>query len=319
MTRLGPGAEFDRIRTIARVLGTTAEGLGDDCAFIPEGKGWIALSCDLSVENVHFRRGWLGLEEIGWRAASAALSDLAAVGAEAIGILCALAVPPEAGEHEIGLIMSGVGLAVAEAGGVVLGGDLSRGPVWAIDVTVAGRTLRPVRRAGASPGDRLWVTGELGGARAALEAWVVGAPPSPDARVRFAHPTPRLAAGRWLAEHGARAMIDVSDGLAGDAGHLAAASYVAIDVELSAIPVGPEVAPAAAAAGVDAAEFAAMGGEDYELLVVMPPEFDAASAGAFRSACHLALTEVGAVRAGTGVRFLRNDEPRELRGYDHFG
>ena len=234
---LGPGPEFDRIRKIARTLGDRARGLGDDCALLPDGEGTLAVSTDVSVEGVHFRLDWIDPAEAGWRATAAALSDLAAEGAAPIGVLSALTVPDGAAEQNLVALARGIGEAAAAAGGVVIGGDLSAGPVWSVAVTVIGRAQRPVTRAGASPGDGIWVTGVLGGARAALEAWRRGDSPAEDARRAFAHPEPRIAAGLWLAEHGARAMIDLSDGLGGDAEHLAAASKVGIDLTLETVPV----------------------------------------------------------------------------------
>src|SRR5439155_19502302 len=123
-------------------------------------------------------------------------------------------------------LMSGVGAAARSVGAHVLGGDLARSSRYLVDVCVLGLTARPVRRSGARPGDSLWVTGRLGGAGLALRALRAGRSLVPALRSRFARPTPRIAAGRWLARHGARAMIDISDGLAGDAGHLPAAHYL---------------------------------------------------------------------------------------------
>lgn len=315
---LGPGGEFDRIRLVAAALGDAAGALGDDCAVLPDAPGAVVLSTDVSVEEVHFRRAWLSLEEIGWRAAAAALSDLAAVGAEAVGLLVALTVPRAAADDDLVALMRGIGAAAGSVGGRVLGGDLSTGPSWSAAVTVIGRARRPMSRAGARPGDRLWVTGSLGLARAALESWRRGDAPAPEARRRFAHPEPRIAAGRWLAAHGARAMLDLSDGLGGDARHLAAASRVALDVSLDRLPVAAAAADEAGRLGVPSVRFAAEGGEDYELLVALPPAFGDADAGAFTRETGLALTRIGAVGEGAGVRFAMAQGAVALQGFDHF-
>ena len=136
---LGPGAEFDRIRGIIQVLGSRAAGLGDDCALFPSGNGFFALSTDVSVEGVHFRRDWISLEEAGWRAAAAALSDLAAEGAEPLGFLSAVTIPEGADQSaDLLKVMQGVGAAAASVGATVSGGDLSSGPAWSIAVTVIG-------------------------------------------------------------------------------------------------------------------------------------------------------------------------------------
>jgi thiamine-monophosphate kinase len=313
---LGAGAEFDRIRAIAGALGDSAASLGDDCAVIGAAAGPVVMSTDVSVEGVHFRTEWLAPEEIGWRAAAAALSDLAAAGADCIGLLAAVTVPREADDEQLVAVMKGVGSAVGSVGGRVLGGDLSRGPAWSLAITVVGRAGRPLSRAGARAGDGVWVTGLLGGARAALTLWLSDRTPSRGARESFAHPLPRLEAGRWLAAHGATAMIDLSDGLGADAGHLAAASGVAIEVDVATVPVSPAARDAAGAE--PAAAFAARGGEDYELLVALPSGFGEADARAFRAACGIPLTRVGRVLAGSGARFLLDGRPVDARGYDHF-
>jgi thiamine-monophosphate kinase len=304
---LGTGPEFDRIRAIAAALGD-ARALGDDCAVVAVGDTSIVLSTDASVEGVHFRRDWLTLEEIGWRSAAAALSDLAAAGADCIGVLAAVTVPTSSNEGELVSLMRGVAAAAQAAGGTVLGGDLTRGPAWSAAITVVGRAARPVSRAGARAGDTLWLTGQLGGARAALTAWTAGQIPTAAHRKSFAHPEPRLCAGRWLARHGATAMLDLSDGLGADAGHLAAASAVRLEIDLALVPVAPGVEAAAAAAG----------GDDYELLVAMPAEFSADDASALARECDLPLTRIGRIREGTGVALLLDGAAVEIAGYDHF-
>jgi thiamine-monophosphate kinase len=315
---LGPGAEFDRIRGIARALGGRARGLGDDCALLPDGSGVLALSTDVSVEGVHFRLDWIELAEIGWRAAAAGLSDLAAEGAQPLGVLSAITVPAGATEEDLVEVAGGIGAATAAVSSAVLGGDLSRGPVWSVTVTVIGRAERPVTRAGARPGDGVWVTGALGAARAAVESWRRGEVPPDDARRAFARPQPRISAGRWLAAHGARAMLDLSDGLAADAAHLAAASDVRLHLTLETVPVAPAAIAEARRLGLPVQQFAAQGGEDFELLVALPPEFGEAGVREFEAACGLALTRVGTVERGSGVRAELLGRRLELQGYDHF-
>lgn len=315
---LGPGPEFDRIRRIAAALGARAAGLGDDCALLAPGDGTLVASTDVSVEDVHFRRAWLSLTEIGWRATAAAMSDLAADGAEPGGVLVALTVPPSAVDDDVAAVMSGVGAAAGEVGTRVVGGDLSAGPVWSVAVTVLGWASVPVDRSGARPGDAVWVTGALGGARAALEALQRGDAPDDAARRAFARPIPRIGAGRWLALHGAGAMIDLSDGLGADAAHVAAASGVALALELDRVPVAPSAIAEAQRLGVPAERFAAESGEEYELLVALPPSFESADVLAFQSVCSLPLTRVGDVVAGAGVQARLGGKPLALGGYDHF-
>jgi thiamine-monophosphate kinase len=315
---LGPGREFDRIRQVVKRLGKTARDIGDDCAVLPEGPGRIVVSVDLSVEGVHFRRDWVTLEEIGWRAAAGALSDLAAEGAGVVGVLASVGVPPHVPDEQLVAVMAGVGAAVEAAGGGVLGGDLSASPEWLIDITAIGRAERPVTRDGARPGNGLWVTGVLGGARAAVEAWRRDEIPHGEARRAFAHPEPRIRAGQVLARAGARAMIDLSDGLGGDAAHLAAASRVGLDIDLGLLPISPAVPGAAATAGLEPAHFAALGGEDYELLVALPAEIAGAGARKLANEAGVGLTRIGQVRDGAGARFTLHGREIALAGFDHF-
>jgi thiamine-monophosphate kinase len=312
---LGPGPEFDLIRAIIARLGPDASGIGDDCAIIPIGDIHLVASIDCSVEGVHFRLDWLTPEQIGYRAAAAALSDLAADGAEPIGVLVSLGLPgagsptglPDGRGEQGTEIMAGVGAACRAVGAQVLGGDLVRSDQLIVDVCVLGTAQRPVRRAGAKAGDGVWVTGILGGAGLALAGFQTGRNLDAKLRDRYARPEPRVFSGRWLASHGATSMIDISDGLAQDAGQLAAASGVAVEIQLERLPCWPGVAPAAAVAS----------GEEFELLVTLPTEFkDAAS---FVKATGLPLTRIGVCSAGSGVRTTENGKPATVPpGFQHF-
>ena len=315
---LADGPEFDRVREIAATLGPQASGLGDDCAVMELGGEFLVVSTDVSVEGVHFRREWISAEEIGWRAAAAALSDIAAEGATPIGVLAAVSVPRSAPGSDTSEIMRGVGGAAADAGATVLGGDLSSGTMLSITVTALGRTSRPVSRVGAEPGDGIWVTGALGGARAALEAFQAGRDPDPAARSAFVRPPSRHAAGVWLGAHGVHAMLDLSDGLGADAPHLAAASGVAIVVDVERTPVSGPAAAAAVANGIEASLYAAVGGEDYELLAALPPEFENGGPAQFERETGLAITRVGEARRGRGVRFQLRGQKVTIDGFDHF-
>lgn len=315
---LGGGAEFDRIRAIAEALGPAASGLGNDCAVLPPGFGEVVISTDASVEGVHFRREWMSLEEIGWRASAAALSDLAAAGSEVVGLTASVASPKGTPVDALVELMRGVGAAVSTVGGRVLGGDLTAASSWVVTVTVIGRAARPVGRADAVAGDGVWVTGTLGGARAALAAWEAGEVPPAGARERFARPVPRIAEGRWLAAHGAHAMLDLSDGLGGDAGHLAAGSGVRVELDLEQIPVHPDAVARALARGEPIQAFAARGGEDYELLAALPRKFDEADARRFQQDTGTVLTRIGRIRRGAGVVATFAGVNVALGGYDHF-
>jgi thiamine-monophosphate kinase len=336
--RLGPGPEFDLIRRFlaSATAGPAAEaagvaggeaptsprvrvGPGDDCAIV-DG---IALSTDLSIEDVHFRRAWLEPEEIGYRATAAALSDLAAVAARPIGILCSLACAPADAAGYAPRVVAGLHEAASELGAALLGGDLARSPgPLALDVVVVGEAARPVLRAGAQPGDALWVTGELGAAAAAVLAWQRGEAPPPAARRAFARPRARVREALWLAERGLpRALIDLSDGLAGDAAHLAAAGGVRVVLDAAAIPVHP-AASAVAADAEEALRLALAGGEDYELCFAAAEGAVEAAADAFRAAFGVTLRRVGRVEHGSGAWIRHGEgrpEPLAKGGYQHFG
>ena len=317
---LGPGKEFDRIRAmmerIAEISGDESE-LGDDCAIIPLGSRTLAVSIDASLEGVHFRTEWLDFKEIGFRAAGAALSDLAADGATPFGLMVSLGVPDRGnaqGADPAADIMAGIATMANNVESRILGGDLTRAERYSVDVCVLGTVDRPVRRTGAREGDALWVTGYLGGAALALQGLLDGKRLPAPLRNRYACPEPRLVAGRWLADHGATAMIDISDGLAADAQHLSAASEVGIEINLERIPCWESVDAMAAIAS----------GEEFELLLTMPPAFSDASASSFRAETGVHLTRIGTCLRGAGgrrggVRLLDNNKPVALpAGYDHF-
>lgn len=298
--RLGPGGEFDLIRRfLERNAAPGPEvvvGPGDDCAVIAAPR--TAISVDLAMEGVHFRREWLAPEEIGYRATAASLSDLAAMAATPIGVLASLAVPPDEVPEFAVRVMDGVREGVESYGGTLLGGDLVRsvGPL-VLDVVALGSAPDPVLRSGARPGDELWVTGELGGAAAAVAAWLAGEEPDPAARHAFAHPEPRVREALWLAERGAlSALLDLSDGLAGDVRHLAVASEVGILIDAARVPVHS----AAARTGRGLA-LALSGGEDYELCFAAPPGVIGPLAAEFRETFALTLYQIGEVVRGAGA------------------
>jgi thiamine-monophosphate kinase len=317
--------EFDLIERLRAALpaagGRVRLGSGDDAA-ITEPRGRTATSVDAIVEGVHFTRPAYSPESIGHKALAAALSDIAAMGAEAGEAYVVLGLPAEEPESVTLGIAEGIGRLARATGTVVAGGDITRSPVLSVTVTVVGHEppgIWLVSRAGARAGDVVAVTGELGGAAAALKLLDGSAEAEPPSRTallarQFA-PDPRLAAGRALADAGATAMIDISDGLGADAGHLAEASHGGIEIDMRAVPVQAGVAEVAGS--IDAAhELAAGGGEDYELLACLPP----ASFEAARSAvegCGTNLTAIGIVTAGEGVVIRNGDKKIEARGFDH--
>ena len=316
---LGGGGEFELIRRFIAEDGPMPHdvliGPGDDAAVL-EG-GWV-ISTDMAVEDVHFRRSWLTDREIGYRAAAAALSDMAAMAANPVALLLSTAAPL-GGAVDLEEINACVRAMAATVGACVIGGDVSRSPgPLMLDVVALGRAGWPVQRDGAEPGDHVWVTGSLGASAAAVHIWQSGAEPTPELRARFAVPVPRVEAARCLVEQEVvDAMIDLSDGLAGDLAHIAAASGVEITIETDRVPVDDLVVEALGPD--DALDLALHGGEDYELCFVTDP--DVVDVGYFAERYGLRVTRVGTVAVGDGVWLRSADGTRteaSAGGFDHW-
>ena len=305
---MGAGREFDAIRELVGVWGERARGIGDDAAVLEAVDGErIIVTTDAAVEGVHFRRDWMTPAEIGWRATVAAASDLAAMAARPLGIVIAIALPLR-WRSELPALAEGIGAACERFGIPIVGGNLSAAGELSITSTVIGGAAEPVTRDGARPGDAVYVTGRLGGPYSALAALMRGDAPDPAARERLVHAAPRLDEARWLAERGARAMIDISDGLAADAGHLAAASEVRVVIETERIP----------AFGRIEALDAARGGEEYELLVTAPM-LDEGAEPQFERRFGIPLTRIGRVEQGPAEAVLLRGGARVASppGHDH--
>jgi thiamine-monophosphate kinase len=272
-------------------------------------------SIDSVAEGVHFDLATHSPADVGWRALATALSDLAAMGADAGEAYVSLALPAA---FEGGLkLVEGMEELAGRCGATIAGGDVIRSPALVVSVTVTGWADREedlVGRDGARPGDLVGVTGTLGGSEAARLLIVRGEEPPPEALRRHLRPEPRLAAGRALAAAGATAMIDVSDGLATDAAHVASRSGAQLRVRLADLPLAEGVERMDG----DPHAFAAAGGDDYELLVTVPPERREAAAGA-AAAAGAPLTWLGHVAAGSGLVLLdeHGDHVPGLQGYEH--
>ena len=303
------GAEFDTIRALMARWGDLAVDIGDDAAVLtPPVAGTRVVSVDACVEGVHFRRGWITAHEVGVRAAAAALSDLAAMGARAECVLIAFVVPP-AWRDRLSDVADGMGVVIRAAGARIVGGNLSHGAEFSVTTTVIGAAARAVPRSGARPGDVVVVTGLLGGPGAAVRAWEAGERPTAWCRARFAAPAPRWAEGEALAAAGATAMIDVSDGLAGDARHVAAASGVQLILDATRVPTGPGVPVA----------LAMQSGEEYELLATMPAAAYERLAARWADVSSVPLTVVGRVEPADGTSDGAPDPiPPWPAGFDHF-
>lgn len=301
-------------------------GSGDDAAVTVPG-GATATSVDALVDGVHFRRDRAGLGQIGHKALATALSDLAAMGAEPGEAYVAIGVPPDLDEEGCLELLEGMLPLATVSGTDLAGGDLTRAAQLFISIAVVGHAPHPesfVGRGGARPGDALVLTGELGGAAAGLELLerpeagsLIMPGPALKLRERQLEPQPRLGAGRALARSGATAMIDLSDGLAGDARHLAERSGVALRIELDRAPQARGAAEVALAAGLDPWQLLASGGEDYELLASVPPERLQEAERGVREEEGLPLTRIGEVLAGADVEIrLPGDRLLEPEGFD---
>jgi thiamine-monophosphate kinase len=303
---LGPGKEFDLVRVLLAEWGKAAQRIGDDAAVldVPMGER-LVVSTDTSVEGIHFRREWLNSFEIGYRATAASLSDLAAMAARPLGILIALTLP-EGNKQEAREIATGIREGASAVLCPIIGGDLSSGKELSLTITAVGSAAHPLERSGARVGQRVYVTGRLGGPAAAVRAWRAGNEPAENDRARFASPVPRIEPAIGLAARGATSGIDISDGLMSDVAHLAAASKVCIEIDAGRIP---------RVAGVSAVQ-AASSGEEYEI-VVTAPEIDTRQ---FSDEFGLDLTEIGRVVAGTTGIVLKQGGERIVTppGFDHF-
>ncbi|MEA2210198.1 MAG: thiamine-monophosphate kinase [Solirubrobacteraceae bacterium] len=316
--------ELELIEALGQVLSPgsprTLRWIGDDAAVV-RARPYAVTSVDTMVDGVHFRRSQLTPEEIGHRALGAALSDLAAMAALPGEAYLSLTLPPGM-DHAEAVALARGAQRLAERHGVgIVGGDITTARELMISVTVVGWVEDPaqlVSRSGARPGDLVAVTGALGGAGAGLaliEGRAAGVALN-DAvrgalRERYARPTPQLDAGRWLSECGATAMIDISDGLATDARHLALASGVNVELDLHRLPIADGADEIAAELGRDPRELAATAGEDFELCVTLAARtFERAATGA------AAITCVGRVLAGEPALSLPGARGA-LAGYEH--
>jgi thiamine-monophosphate kinase len=267
-------------------------GPGDDAAVLRVRTGHVVVSTDLMVEGRHFRRDWASAADVGHRAAAQNLSDLNAMGGRASSLTIGLAAPAQLPAAWALEFAAGFAEEAALVGASVVGGDLTRADEIVVAVTVLGAcTVAPVLRSGADAGDVLALVGRQGWAAAGLAVLGRGFR-SPRVLVEaYRRPEPPYDAGPLAAESGATAMIDVSDGLVADAGHLAAASSVAIDLHRGAFQIPEPLQAVGAALGADPMQFILGGGDDHGLLATFP---DTASVPA-------GWTVVGEVTDGEGV------------------
>jgi len=309
---LGATGEFAAIDEITRNLtmpAGTEIGPGDDAAVIAAPDGRVVISTDMLVDGVHFRTDWASGEQIGRRAALAAMADICAMGALPTSLVAALAAPADTPTAFVTAIGTGIAAAAAELGAGLVGGDLTRADRLTLAVTVLGdlRGAPPVLRSGARPGDVVALAGRVGWAAAGLAVLSRGFR-SPRAVVgAYQVPEPPLAAGPLAAAAGATAMIDASDGLLADLDHIADASGVAIDVRSAALEVPGRLVEVGSALGKDPMSWLLTGGDDHALVATFPAGTDLPSPW----------QPIGTVAEGSGVTVdgaVYEADP----GWDHF-
>lgn len=314
--------EHERIRELTRIFASTRRegdarsirlGIGDDATVLEPSSGACVLSVDAQVQDVHFRRDWMTLEDIGYRALVSAVSDLGAMCARPRAALCAWVLPPELTDAELYAIAAGAAQAARHYACPVVGGNLAGGRELSLTTTVVGDATGPIpTRDAARADDTLYVVGELGMSALGRHSLQAGrAELAPRSVERFRRPVARVAEG--LAVCGiARAAIDVSDGLLQDLAHLATASGVGFEIDVDALPSCAEHRAGCAALGLDALELVLAGGEDYALLFTTPADATPSHG-----------TRIGRAVATRGIALRDRDgarvEPPRTRGFDHFG
>ena len=330
--------EFDLIRALKKRYGTTSarivRGIGDDAAVIASGRNRYLLTTDLLAEGIHFDRRTAAFTDIGFRAAAANLSDIAAMGGTPEYLLVALAIPRDAIGRQVRQLYDGMMAACRPHRVNLIGGDTSASRSgWFVNLMLVGSAAggRLLFRSGAKEGDDLYVTGTLGDSRAGLQLLQRrGMAPAPSLQAahrrfltqRHLRPTARIREGRWLSKaRWATSAIDLSDGLSGDLRHLCAESGVGALIELAALPVSSACRRYAVSVKKDPTAFALAGGEDYELLFTVSARHRARFERASMQQ-HFRMTKVGRMTAAKeGLRMTLPDgrqRPLPCSSYEHF-
>jgi thiamine-monophosphate kinase len=251
---------------------STLVGPGDDGAVVVASDGRVVVSTDALVEGRHFRRDWSTGVDVGHRAAAANLADIAAMGAVPTALVVALCAPASLDVRWAEDLADGLGAEAAKTGASVVGGDMSSSPTLMLSVTALGdlHGVAPVLRSGARPGDVVAMAGRLGYAAAGYTVLSRGFRTPKLLVEAYRRPEIPYAAGPEAARRGATSMIDISDGLIADLGHVATASRVAIDLDKGAFEVPPQMRDAAQALGTDPYQWVLGGGEDHALVATFP-------------------------------------------------
>ena len=333
MTTVGELGEFGLIARITAGLPQSPDvivGVGDDAAVLDIGgdEVWVA-TCDAQVEDTHFRLRLTSPNDIGRRALAVNLSDIAAMGARPRFALISLLLPPALDVAILDGIYEGLREEAGQFDVALVGGNIARNAErLIIDITLLGTGTRNklLRRDTAKAGEVVMVTGNLGSAAAGLlvaEDERLAAKIAPEeltgVLAALHTPTPRVAAGQWLAQHGVTTGIDVSDGLAADISHICEASAVGVQIEAEALPIRSEVVRIAALAGREPHDLALFGGEDYELVFTVPAERADVLARELFVATGVGATAIGAICEGSAMTLLRQGKSSPLHsgGWDH--
>jgi len=328
----GDFSEDELLAVVRKVLSGEGPGVlvgpGDDAAVLEPGRGLTVATTDMLVEGVHFDRGLTSARDLGIKSIAVNVSDLAAMAASPRYALVALGLPPDVDPSWVIELFGGMRAACDEYALSLVGGDLSAAAEVVVSVTVTGEAVRgkAVLRSGARPGDRVVVTGTLGAAAGGLALARAGHPAAstPWGRALLqAHfrPEARVGEGQTLGQAGATAMMDLSDGLLLDLSRLCAESAVGARVELTRVPVAPELLELSSVVQVDPLELALSGGEDYELLATIDPAAVDGARSKLEERFGVALTDVGEIRERGFVAVDADGEERpiEPRGWEHFG
>lgn len=333
--KIGDIGEFALIDRLQQFLqppsgSQVVKSIGDDCAVLqPSAESELILTTDSQEEGVHYRLDWSTPEDIGWRCLAINVSDIAAMAGWPLGAVVALSLPPDLDVAFVDGLYRGMQDLAREMTCPIIGGNMTKttGRI-SVTITVLGEVPKgqAIYRSGAQPGDEIWVTGTLGGAKAGLEALLK---PEAVAGVSTAHalacyrrPQPRLREARFLRQHATlHSLLDLSDGLSGDLRHICEASRVGAQIEADAVPVHEETRRIAHALQADPLSFALHGGEDFELCFTAPPMQIGSIRADFDQAFHRSLTRVGTIHGSEGVTLKQPDGSEAIlptRGYDHF-
>lgn len=318
---LGEFGLIDRLSKIVPVPANVIESIGDDCAVVRVFDRFLLLSSDLMVEDVHFRKRYLAPEDLGWKLAASCLSDIAAMGGVPLFCLVSIACPTTTEAAYVEGLYRGMSTLLKRFNAVIVGGDTTRSEHGIVlDMMVLGQTSenRYLRRGGAQVGDVLAVTGHLGLAAATVHALENDLPIVYEIRQRYLRPAPRIREGQWLCACPAvHAALDISDGIAQDAGHLAEAAMLGVDLRPDAFSVLPHLAAYCQEQNLDPLRLILSGGEDYELAFAISGSRVEETIQAFHNEFRTVLTVVGEFTdKWTGVRI--DGQETDLRGYDHF-